>query len=197
MRWLRNSFSWHAVADICCLRQQNVIFHYFHNLPLSQKLDPRLMSEYGQIPATRASVYPKSVNGVTEIIQHAISFTLFGTLVGLIFGTTHYVLLPTGQERAPNRILSMGPRLRRDATGHSMSLSTVTYICMRESLHIFIMARQRPFCTLSRFKLLHVDHGLPAKCSFGMIPLSRHSVNLSPRGFHSSTHNVVRASCFC
>ena len=42
MSWLRNSFSWHAVADICCLRQQNVIFHYFHNLPLSQKLDPRL-----------------------------------------------------------------------------------------------------------------------------------------------------------
>ena len=40
--WLRNSFSWHAVADICCLRQKNVIFHYFHNLPLSQKLDPRL-----------------------------------------------------------------------------------------------------------------------------------------------------------
>ena len=43
------------------------------------------MSEYGQIPATRASVYPKSVNGVTEIILHAISFTLFGTLVGLIY----------------------------------------------------------------------------------------------------------------
>ena len=42
LRWLRNSFLWHAVADICCLRQQNVIFHYFHNLPLSQKLDPRL-----------------------------------------------------------------------------------------------------------------------------------------------------------
>ncbi len=42
MSWLRNSFSWHAVADICCLRQKNVIFHYFHNLPLSQKLDPRL-----------------------------------------------------------------------------------------------------------------------------------------------------------
>ena len=35
-----------------------------------------------------------------------------------------------------------------------------------------------------------------AKCSFGMIPLSRHSVDRSPRAFHSSTHNVVRASCF-
>ena len=44
LRWLRNSFLWHAVADICCWRQQNFIFHYFHNLPLSQKLDPRLLS---------------------------------------------------------------------------------------------------------------------------------------------------------
>ena len=35
-----------------------------------------------------------------------------------------------------------------------------------------------------------------AKCSFGMIPLSRHSVDRSPRALHSSTHNVVRASCF-
>ena len=32
--------------------------------------------------------------------------------------------------------------------------------------------------------------------SFGMIPLSRHSVDRSPRAFHSSTHNVLRASCF-
>ena len=30
----------------------------------------------------------------------------------------------------------------------------------------------------------------------GMIPLSRHSVDRSPRAFHSSTYNVVRASCF-
>ena len=60
------------------------------------------------------------------------------------------------------------------------------------------MARQRPFCTLSRFKLLQVDQGSSeplAKCSFGMIPLSHHSVDRSPRAFHSSTHNVVRASC--
>ena len=35
-----------------------------------------------------------------------------------------------------------------------------------------------------------------AKCSFGMIPLSRHSVDRSPRAFHTSIHNVVRASCF-
>ena len=35
-----------------------------------------------------------------------------------------------------------------------------------------------------------------AKCSFGMIPLSHHPVDRSPRAFHFSTHNVVRASCF-
>ena len=35
-----------------------------------------------------------------------------------------------------------------------------------------------------------------AKCSFGMIPLSRHSVDRLPRVLHSFTHNVVRASCF-
>ena len=61
------------------------------------------------------------------------------------------------------------------------------------------MDRQRPFCTLSRFKLLQVDQGssVPlAKCSFGTISLSRHSVDRSPRAFHSSTHNVVRVSCF-
>ena len=45
------------------------------------------MSEYSPITANRVCVYPKSVN---EIIQHAISFTLFGTLV--IFGTPHYDL---------------------------------------------------------------------------------------------------------
>ena len=81
---------------------------------------------------------------------------------------------------------------------HSLSLPTVTYICMRELPH-FIMTRHHPFCTLSRFKLLQVDQSssVPlAKSSFGMIPLSRHSVDRSPRAFHSSTHNVVRASCF-
>ena len=61
------------------------------------------------------------------------------------------------------------------------------------------MAQHHPFCTLSRFKLLQVDQGssVPlAKCSFGMIPLSRHSVDCSPRAYHSSTRSVVRASCF-
>ena len=78
-------------------------------------------------------------------------------------------------------------------------LSPQSHTSVWESFHIFIIARRRPFCTLSRFKLLQVDQGssVPqAKCSFGMIPLSRHSVDRSPRAFHSSTHNVVRASCF-
>ena len=35
-----------------------------------------------------------------------------------------------------------------------------------------------------------------AMCSFGMSPLSRHSVDRSPRALHSSTHIVVRASGF-
>ena len=81
---------------------------------------------------------------------------------------------------------------------HSLSLPAVTYICMGVLPH-FHHSRQRPFCTLSRFKLLPVDQGssVPlAKCSFGMIPLSRHSVDRSPRAFHSSIHNVVRSSCF-
>ena len=82
---------------------------------------------------------------------------------------------------------------------HSLSLSPQSNTSVWDSFHIFIMARQRPFCNLSRFKLLQVDHGssVPlAKCSFGMIPLPRHSVDRSPRAFHSSTHNVVRASYF-
>ena len=80
-----------------------------------------------------------------------------------------------------------------------MQLGASPHVIRWESFHIFIIARQRPFCTLSRFKLLQVDQGssVPlAKCSFGMIPLSRHSADRSPKAFHSSTHNVVRASCF-
>ena len=66
---------------------------------------------------------------------------------------------------------------------HCLSLPTVTSVW--DSFHIFTMARHRPFCTLSRFKLLQVDQGssVPlAKCSFGMIPLSRHSFDRSPKG---------------
>ena len=33
----------HAIADICCLRQQTFDFHYVHNLPLHQKLDPHML----------------------------------------------------------------------------------------------------------------------------------------------------------
>ena len=58
------------------------------------------MSEYGPIPANHICVYPMSVNSVDEIIQHAISFDR--------------------RERATNWILSMGPRLRRDATAYGL-----------------------------------------------------------------------------
>ena len=34
--------SGHVVADVGCLRQQKFVFHFFHNLTLSQKLDPHL-----------------------------------------------------------------------------------------------------------------------------------------------------------
>ena len=84
---------------------------------------------------------------------------------------------------------------------HSKCLSPQSHrpTSVWESIPIFIMARQSPFCTLSRCKLLQVGQGssVPlAKCPFRIIPLSRHSVNRSPRAFHSFTHNVVRASCF-
>ena len=51
------------------------------------------------------SVYSMSVNGVNAITQHAISFTLFGTLV--IFETPHYDYFVTGQTGAPNEILGV------------------------------------------------------------------------------------------
>ena len=51
----------------------------------------------------------KFVNGVDEMIQHAISFTLFGTLV--IVATPHYDLRQARDRGGPNTISSMGPRL--------------------------------------------------------------------------------------
>ena len=57
-------------------------------------------------------------------------------------------------------------------------LSPQLHTSVWESFSIFIMARHRHFCTLSRFKLLQVDQGssVPlAKCSFGMILLSSHA----------------------
>ena len=59
------------------------------------------------------------VNGVNEIIQHVIPFTLFGTIV--IIGTSHYDFV-TGQAGAPHEILSMatecdGTPLAKRGTG--------------------------------------------------------------------------------
>ena len=71
--WLRNSFSWHAVADICCLRQQNVIFHYFHNLPLSQKLDPRLIAILSQ-SILMSHALKKAAVGPTDSVKHEARF---------------------------------------------------------------------------------------------------------------------------
>ena len=81
---------------------------------------------------------------------------------------------------------------------HSLSLPTVTYICMGEVPH-FHHSPTASFLHSQPIQLLQVDQGSSVplgKCSFGMIPLSRHSVDRSPRAYHSSTHNVVRASCF-
>ena len=62
----------------------------------------------------------------------------------------------------------------------------------------FTMSRSQIRFTFNSylFPIFFVESVPLAKCSFGMIPLSRHSVDRSPRAFHSSTHNVVRASCF-
>ena len=71
---------------------------------------------------------------------------------------------------------------------HSMSLPTVTHICMRELPH-FHHGPTSSFLHSQPFKLIHVDQGSCgplAKCSFGIIPLSRYSVDRSPRAFHSS-----------
>ena len=68
----------------------------------------RYMSKYGPIPDNHVFVYPKSINGVNEIVQHAISFTLLGTLV--IFGTPCTMICDRREiEGPPNRTLSMGP----------------------------------------------------------------------------------------
>ena len=80
---------------------------------------------------------------------------------------------------------------------HNMSLPTVTYFCMRELPN----CHHDPTSPSQQIesKLIQVDQGssVPlAKCSFGMIPLSRYSVYRSPRAFHPSTHNAVRAYCF-
>ena len=55
------------------------------------------------------------IRPTTRHIMH----TIRNTRMDLIFGTPHYIGFVTGQIGAPNEILSMGPRVRRDATGHS------------------------------------------------------------------------------
>ena len=78
---------------------------------------------------------------------------------------------------------------------HSLSLPTVAYICMRELPHFHHGPTTSFFLTLSRFRLLQVDQdsSVPlVKCSFVMIPLSRHSVDRSPRDFHQR-----RSQDFC
>ena len=92
-------------------------------------------------------------------------------------------LTPAGVGIARSAHVQLGPSthvIRWDI----VCLSAQSHTSVWESIHIFIMARRRPFCTLSRFRLLQVDQGsfeLLAKCSFGMIPLSPHSVDRSPR----------------
>ena len=81
---------------------------------------------------------------------------------------------------------------------HSLSLPTVTYICMGELPHF----HHSPTTSFLHSQPIQAPQSGPGLvCAAGqmfiwMIPLSRHSVDRSPRAFHSSTHNVVRASCF-
>ena len=70
---------------------------------------PARTAKYLNATIQTESVYSMSVNGVNAIIQHAMPFTLFGTLV--IFETPHYDYFITGQTVVPNEILSMGPRV--------------------------------------------------------------------------------------
>ena len=73
-------------------------------------------------------------------------------------------------------------------------LSPLSPTSVWESFHIFIMARHHPFCrpTISQFKLLQWLIVLLAKCLFG----TSHATQLIVHRECSSTHNVVRASCF-
>ena len=76
-------------------------------------------------------VFIQVSKGVNEILQHAISFRLFETLI--IFGTPHYDLR---QVREGPRIglCLWAPRLRRDAT-------VVSYFkCVAIKCHTFVMA---------------------------------------------------------
>ena len=81
---------------------------------------------------------------------------------------------------------------------HSLSLPTVTYICMGELPH-FHHSPTTSFLHSQPIQTPPTGPGLV--CAAGQMfscddPLSRHSVVRSPWAFHSSTNNVVRASCF-
>ena len=68
---------------------------------------PARTTKYLNATVQTENVYPKSVNGLNEITQHAISLTLLGTHV--ILGTPRCDYSVTGQTRAPHEIVSMGP----------------------------------------------------------------------------------------
>ena len=72
----------------------------------------------------------------------------------------------------------------------SLSLRTVTYFNRDPTSSLLC---SQPIQTPPSGPVLICAAG---NCSFGMIPLLRHSVDRSLRVFHFSTHNVVPASCF-
>ena len=101
-----------------------------------------------------------------------------------------------GKARSVHMQLGASPHCHKMI--HSLSLPTVTYICTGELPH-FHHSPTTSFLHSQPIQTPPSGPGAPVplvKCSFGMIPLSRHSVDRSPRAFHSSTHNMVRASCF-
>ena len=65
---------------------------------------------------------------------------------------------------------------------------------------MFIMARYRPFCTLVSQPNQTPSGGPGFICATGQVFIwdypSATSTDRSPKAFQSSTHNVVRASCF-
>ncbi len=77
---------------------------------------------------------------------------------------------------------------------HSLSLPTVTYICMGELPHF----HHSPTTSFLHSQPIQTPPSGPGLiCAAGqMFIWYDPSVDRSPRAFHSSTHNVVRASCF-
>ena len=77
---------------------------------------------------------------------------------------------------------------------HTLSLPTVTYICMRELSHFHHGATSS---FLHSPLIQTTPNGPGFICATGQVLIwdvishSRYSVDRSPRAFHSSTHNVV------